>query len=244
MKKKALITGITGQDGSYLAEFLLKKGYVVHGVKENRRHLIQLELIIFIKISMKLQIFLHYGDLGDSNSLVNIISKIRPNEIYNLGAQSHVGHSFEIPEYTSEVSGLGTLRVLEAMRFLKLNKTKFYQASTSELFGERRDNINSFNEKSPMVPKSPYGVSKLYSYFMTKVYREAYGFLLVMEFYLTMKVKKEDICNRKITMYFAKNVGFQGNIVSWKFKRKRDWGHKDYTAMQWKIYNNQLLMIM
>ena len=119
--------------------------------------------------------FLHYGDLVDSNSLFNLVSKIKPDEIYNLGAQSHVGHSFEIPEYTSEVTGIGTLRLLEAIRFLNLKKTKFYQASTSELFGEKKKGIKSFNEKSPMVPKSPYGVSKLYSYYITKVYREAYG---------------------------------------------------------------------
>jgi GDPmannose 4,6-dehydratase len=129
--------------------------------------------------------------LADSNSIVNIISKTKPHEIYNLGAQSHVGHSFEIPEYTSEVTGLGTLRILEAMRFLNLKKTKFYQASTSELFGEKPNKINSFNENSPMVPKSPYGVSKLYSYYITKIYREAYGFFACNGIYLIMKVLEE-----------------------------------------------------
>ena len=193
MKKKALITGITGQDGSYLAEFLLKKGYVVHGIKRKSSTFNTTRIDhIYKDFHEASNFFLHYGDLADSNSLVNIISKIRPNEIYNLGAQSHVGHSFEIPEYTSEVSGLGTLRVLEAMRFLGLKKTKFYQASTSELFGERKNKLTSFNENSPMVPKSPYGVSKLYSYWITKVYREAYGFLHAMEFYLIMKVQEEE----------------------------------------------------
>ena len=147
MKKKALITGITGQDGSYLAEFLLKKGYVVHGIKRKSSTFNTTRIDhIYKDFHEASNFFLHYGDLADSNSLVNIISKIRPNEIYNLGAQSHVGHSFEIPEYTSEVSGLGTLRVLEAMRFLGLKKTKFYQASTSELFGERKNKLTSFND--------------------------------------------------------------------------------------------------
>ena len=137
---------------------------------------------------------------------MNILSKIRPNEIYNLGAQSHVGHSFEIPEYTSEVSGLGTLRVLEAMRFLKLKKTKFYQASTSELFGERIKGLTKFDEKSPMIPKSPYGVSKLYSYWITKVYREAYGFYACNGILFNHESPRrgETFVTRKITMFFAK----------------------------------------
>ena len=176
MKKKALITGITGQDGSYLAELLLKKGYIVHGIKRKSSTFNTNRIDhIYKDIHKTKNFFLHYGDLADSNSLVNIINKVKPHEIYNLGAQSHVGHSFEIPEYTSEVSGLGTLRILEAMRFLGLKKCKFYQASTSELFGETFGK-NSFSEDSLMVPKSPYGVSKLYSFWITKVYREAYGF--------------------------------------------------------------------
>ena len=149
MKKKALITGITGQDGSYLAEFLLDKGYIVHGIKRKSSTFNTSRIDhIYKDFHTSSNFRLHYGDLADANSIVNIISKVRPNEIYNLGAQSHVGHSFEIPEYTSEVTGLGTLRVLEAMRFLKLNKTKFYQASTSELFGEKQNKVNSFHEKS------------------------------------------------------------------------------------------------
>ena len=174
MKKKALITGITGQDGSYLAELLLKKGYIVHGIKRKSSSFNTSRIDhIYKDPHVSSNLILHYGDLTDSNSIVNVTNKVRPNEIYNLGAQSHVGHSFEIPEYTSEVSGLGTLRILEAMRFLGLKKTKFYQASTSELFGEKPSKLNSFNEKSLMIPKSPYGVSKLYSYYITKVYREA-----------------------------------------------------------------------
>ena len=173
MNKKALITGITGQDGSYLAEYLLDKGYIVHGIKRKSSSFNTNRIDhIYKDAHLSSNLFLHYGDLTDASSLVNVLNKVKPNEIYNLGAQSHVGHSFEIPEYTSEVTGLGTLRVLEAMRFLNLKNTKFYQASTSELFGEKFKGIKSFNEKSPMVPKSPYGVSKLYSYWMTKIYRE------------------------------------------------------------------------
>ena len=177
MNKKALITGITGQDGSYLAEYLLDKGYIVHGIKRKSSSFNTSRIDhIYKDAHLSSNLFLHYGDLADASSLVNVLNKVKPNEIYNLGAQSHVGHSFEIQEYTSEVTGLGTLRVLEAMRFLKLKKTKFYQASTSELFGQKLNQSNSFNENSMMVPKSPYGVSKLYSYWITKVYREAYNF--------------------------------------------------------------------
>ena len=177
MNKKALITGITGQDGSYLAEYLLDKGYIVHGIKRKSSSFNTSRIDhIYKDAHLSSNLFLHYGDLADASSLVNVLNKVKPNEIYNLGAQSHVGHSFEIPEYTSEVTGLGTLRVLEAMRFLKLKKTKFYQASTSELFGQKLNQSNSFNENSMMIPKSPYGVSKLYSYWITKVYREAYNF--------------------------------------------------------------------
>ena len=207
MKKKALITGITGQDGSYLAEFLLKKGYVVHGIKRKSSTFNTNRIDhIYKDIHSRSNFRLHYGDLADSNSIVNVINKVKPHEIYNLGAQSHVGHSFEIPEYTSEVSGLGTLRVLEAMRFLNLKKTKFYQASTSELFGEKPNKVNSFDEKSLMVPKSPYGVSKLYSYHITKVYREAYGFFACNGILFNHESPRrgETFVTRKITMYFAK----------------------------------------
>ena len=240
MKKKALITGITGQDGSYLAEFLLKKGYIVHGIKRKSSTFNTNRIDhIYKDFHQASNFFLHYGDLADSNSLVNIISKIRPNEIYNLGAQSHVGHSFEIPEYTSEVSGLGTLRVLEAMRFLNLKKTKFYQASTSELFGERIKGLTSFDENSNIVPKSPYGVSKLYSYWITKVYRQAYGFYTfnVILFNHESPRRGETFVTRKITMFFAKKfLGQKDILYLGNLNAKRDWGHaKDYTEMQWKI---------
>ena len=240
MKKKALITGVTGQDGSYLAEFLLSKGYIVHGIKRKSSTFNTSRIDHIYKDLHKSSKFrLHYGDLADSNSVVNVISKIRPNEIYNLGAQSHVGHSFEIPEYTSEVTGLGTLRVLEAMRFLNLKKTKFYQASTSELFGEKQSKVNAFNEKSRMTPKSPYGVSKLYSYYITKVYREAYGFFACNGILFNHESPRrgETFVTRKITMYFAKKIlGSQDILYLGNLNAKRDWGHaKDYTEMQWKI---------
>ena len=240
MKKKALITGITGQDGSYLAEFLLKKGYIVHGIKRKSSTFNTSRIDHIYKDSHEAKnFFLHYGDLADASSLVNLISKLRPNEIYNLGAQSHVGHSFEIPEYTSEVTGLGTLRVLEAMRYLNLKKTKFYQASTSELFGQKPDRHNSFNEKSIMVPKSPYGVSKLYSYWITKVYRDAYNFYACNGILFNHESPRrgETFVTRKITMYFAKKIlGSSDILYLGNLNAKRDWGHaKDYTEMQWKI---------
>ena len=240
MKKKALITGITGQDGSYLAEFLLKKGYIVHGIKRKSSTFNTTRIDhIYKDFHSASNFFLHYGDLTDSNSIFNIINKIRPNEVYNLGAQSHVGHSFEIPEYTSEVTGLGTLRVLEALRFLNLKKTKFYQASTSELFGEKPNKLNSFNENSPMIPKSPYGVSKLYAYWITKIYRQAYGFYTCNGILFNHESPRrgETFVTRKITMYFAKKIlGSKDILYLGNLNAKRDWGHaKDYTEMQWKI---------
>ena len=240
MKKKALITGVTGQDGSYLAEFLLNKNYVVHGIKRKSSTFNTGRIDhIYKDLHSSSNFRLHYGDLTDSNSIFNIINKTRPHEIYNLGAQSHVGHSFEIPEYTSEVTGLGTLRVLEAMRFLNLKNTKFYQASTSELFGEKPNKINSFNENSIMVPKSPYGVSKLYSYYITKVYREAFGFYACNGILFNHESPRrgETFVTRKITMYFAKKIlGSKEILYLGNLNAKRDWGHaKDYTEMQWKI---------
>lgn len=240
MKKIALITGITGQDGSYLAELLLKKGYIVHGIKRKSSTFNTNRIDhIYRDFHTSSNFRLHYGDLADSNSIVNIMSRTKPHEIYNLGAQSHVGHSFEIPEYTSEVTGLGTLRILEAMRFLKLKKTKFYQASTSELFGEKPNKINSFNENSPMVPKSPYGVSKLYSYYITKIYREAYGFFACNGILFNHESPRrgETFVTRKITIFFAKKIlGSNEILYLGNLNAKRDWGHaKDYTEMQWKI---------
>jgi len=240
LKKKALITGITGQDGSYLAEYLLKKGYIVHGIKRKSSTFNTNRIDhIYKDFHEAKNFFLHYGDLADSNSLFNVVNKIKPNEIYNLGAQSHVGHSFEIPEYTSEVTGLGSLRILEAIRFLGLKKTKFYQASTSELFGEKQKGVNSFDEKSLMVPKSPYGVSKLYSYWITKVYRQAYGIFASNGILFNHESPRrgETFVTRKITMFFAKKIlGSKDILYLGNLNAKRDWGHaKDYAEMQYKI---------
>ena len=245
MKKKALITGVTGQDGSYLAEFLLKKNYIVHGIKRKSSTFNTSRIDhIYQDVHKSSNFLLHYGDLADSNSLVNVINKIKPNEIYNLGAQSHVGHSFEIPEYTSEVSGLGTLRILEAMRFLKLNKTKFYQASTSELFGEVHGKKNLFDEKSIMTPKSPYGVSKLYSYWITKVYREAYGFFACNGILFNHESPRrgETFVTRKITRGLARiNEGLDDCIYMGNLDSLRDWGHaKEYVELQWLMLQQEL----
>ncbi len=239
MKKKALITGVTGQDGSYLAEFLLSKGYIVHGIKRKSSSFnTQRVDHIYIDSHFSTNFYLHYGDLTDSNSIFNIVNQVKPNEIYNLGAQSHVGVSFDIPEYTSQVSGLGTLRILEAIRFFKLKKTKFYQASTSELFGEKGKN-NSFNEKSKFAPKSPYGVAKLYSYWITKLYRESYNMFACNGILFNHESPRrgETFVTRKITMFLAKKkLGAKGVLYLGNINAKRDWGHaKDYIKMQWKI---------
>ena len=191
--KKALITGITGQDGSYLAELLLSKDYEVHGIKR-RSSLFNTERVDHIYEDPQIKdrrFFLHYGDLTDSSNLIRIISEIVPDEIYNLGAQSHVAVSFESPEYTADVDALGTLRILEAIKILNLeNKTKFYQASTSELYGLVQETPQ--NESTPFYPRSPYAVAKLYSYWITKNYRESYKFLHAMEFYLIMNRQDEE----------------------------------------------------
>ena len=239
MKKKALITGVTGQDGSYLAEFLLSKGYIVHGIKRKSSSFnTQRVDHIYIDSHFSTNFYLHYGDLTDSNSIFNIVNQVKPNEIYNLGAQSHVGVSFDIPEYTSQVSGLGTLRILEAIKFFKLKKTKFYQASTSELFGEKGKN-NSFNEKSKFAPKSPYGVAKLYSYWITKLYRESYNMFACNGILFNHESPRrgETFVTKKITMFLAKKkLGAKGVLYLGNINAKRDWGHaKDYIEMQWKI---------
>ena len=239
MKKVALITGVTGQDGSYLAELLLKKGYIVHGIKRKSSSF-NTERIdhIYVDPHHRTNFYLHYADLVDSNSVFNIISKIRPDEIYNLAAQSHVGVSFEIPEYTSEVSGIGTLRILEAIRFLKLKKTKFYQASTSELFGEK-GKYKAFNENSKMNPKSPYGVAKLYGYWMTKLYRESYNIFACNGILFNHESPRrgETFVTRKITRFLTrKKLGSKETLYLGNLNARRDWGHaKDYTEMQWRI---------
>ena len=239
MKKIALITGITGQDGSYLAELLLKKNYVVHGlIRKSSTFYTKRIDHIYVDPHNKTNFFLHYGDLTDTNSVYNIIHKIRPNEIYNLGAQSHVGVSFENPEYTSEVSGIGTLRLLEAIRFLKIKNIKFYQASTSELFGETYGK-NIFSEKSKFHPKSPYGVAKLYSYWITSVYRESYGIFASNGILFNHESPRrgETFVTRKITRFLAKKkLGSKETLYLGNLNAKRDWGHaKDYTEMQWRI---------
>ena len=240
MKKKiALITGITGQDGSYLAELLLKKNYIVHGVirKTSSFNTSRIDHI-YVDPHNKTNFFLHYGDLTDSNSIYNIINSIKPDEVYNLGAQSHVGVSFENPEYTAEVSGIGTLRILEAIRFLKMKKVKFYQASTSELFGETYGK-NIFDEKSKFHPKSPYGVAKLYSYWITSVYRESYGLFASNGILFNHESPRrgETFVTRKITRFLTrKKLGSKAILYLGNINAKRDWGHaKDYVEMQWRL---------
>ena len=239
MKKKvALVTGITGQDGSYLAELLLKKNYKVHGVirKSSSFNTGRIDHI-YIDPHNKTNFFLHYGDLTDSNSIYNIINKIKPDEIYNLGAQSHVGVSFDNPEYTAEVSGIGTLRILEAIRFLKMKKVKFYQASTSELFGEIQEKKQS--EKTQFYPKSPYATSKLFAYWITKNFRESYKMFASNGILFNHESPRrgETFVTRKITIGLSKIIYgldkclYLGNIYS-----LRDWGHaKDYVQMCWKV---------
>ena len=239
MKKKVLITGITGQDGSYLAEFLLKKNYIVHGIKRKSSSFNTQRIDhIYVDPHYRTNFFLHYADLTDSNSIFKIISEIRPDEIYNLGAQSHVGVSFENPEYTAQVSGLGTLRILEAIRFLNLRKTKFYQAGTSELFGK----INKkkiFDEKSEFNPKSPYGASKLFAHHITKIYRESYNIYACNGILFNHESPRrgETFVTRKITRFLTRwlfgleKILYLGNVYA-----IRDWGHaEDYVEMQWKI---------
>ncbi len=238
MRKVAIITGITGQDGSYLAEFLLKKGYIVHGIKRKSSSFNTNRIDhIFENRKYKKKFFLHYGDLTDTDSLTKIINKVKPAEIYNLGAQSHVGVSFDNPVYTAEVSGLGSLRILEIIRFLGL-KTKFYQATTSELFGEKGKK-NKFDEKSEFNPKSPYGVSKLFAHHITKVYRESYGIFASSGILFNHESPRrgETFVTRKITMFLAKRVlGSKEVLNLGNIYARRDWGHaKDYVEMQWKI---------
>jgi len=240
MKKKALITGITGQDGSYLAEFLLEKGYEVHGIKR-RASSFNTQRIdhIYQDPHVDNQSFiLHYGDLTDSSSLTRILQETQPDEVYNLGAQSHVAVSFETPEYTADVDAVGTLRLLEAMRLLGLDKkTKFYQASTSELFGEVQEIPQK--ETTPFYPRSPYAVAKMYAYWIVVNYREAYGMYACNGILFNHESPRrgETFVTRKITRGLA-NIAqdlddclFMGNLDA-----LRDWGHaKDYVRMQWMM---------
>jgi GDPmannose 4,6-dehydratase len=236
--KKALITGITGQDGSYLAELLLSKGYEVHGTKR-RSSLLNTERIDHLyedpHVSHR-RLVLHYCDLTDSNSVMSIVQKVQPDEIYNLAAQSHVGVSFQQPEYTADADALGTLRLLEAVRILGLSDvTHFYQASTSELFGQAQEFPQT--EKTPFYPRSPYGVAKLYAHWITINYREAYGIYACngILFNHESPVRGETFVTRKITRGLARiKMGLQDCLYIGNFEAKRDWGHaRDYVEMQW-----------
>ncbi len=236
--KKALITGITGQDGSYLAEFLINKNYEVHGIKR-RTSLINTDRIDHLYQEPHVnnrRFILHHGDLTDSTSLIRIIQQVKPDEIYNLAAQSHVAVSFEEPEYTSNSDALGALRILEAIRILKLEKkTKYYQASTSELYGQVQQTPQ--NESTPFYPRSPYGVAKLYAYWITVNYREAYGIYACngILFNHESPVRGETFVTRKITRALTRiKLGMQKNLYLGNLNAMRDWGHaKDYVEAQW-----------
>jgi len=237
-KKIALITGITGQDGSYLAEFLLEKGYEVHGIKRRSSsfNTDRIDHLYQDPHESDGNFVLHYGDLSDSMSLVRIIQKIQPHEIYNLGAQSHVAVSFETPEYTADTVGLGALRILEAIRISGLEKkTRFYQASTSELYGEVQEIPQK--ETTPFYPRSPYAAAKLYAYWITVNYREAYGMYACngILFNHESPVRGETFVTRKITRALARiSLGLQDVLYLGNMNAKRDWGHaKDYIEMQW-----------
>ena len=240
MKKTALITGVTGQDGAYLAEFLLKKGYIVHGLKR-RTSLFNTARINHLYEDPhvdNLKFILHYGDMTDSTNLTRLIKKIMPDEIYNLAAMSHVRVSFEMPEYVGDTDGLGTLRILEAVRLLGLeNKTRIYQASTSELFGKVQEVPQ--NENTPFYPRSPYGVAKLYAYWITKNYREAYNIFASngILFNHESPIRGETFVTRKITRAVSRiSLGLQEKFYLGNLDAKRDWGHaKDYVKIMWMI---------
>jgi len=236
--KVALITGITGQDGSYLAEFLLEKGYIVHGIKRRASSLNtqRVDHIYQDPHVNNARFKLHYGDLSDSSSLTRIIQETQPDEIYNLGAQSHVAVSFESPEYTADVDAMGTLRILEAIRILGLEKkTRFYQASTSELYGQVQETPQT--ETTPFYPRSPYAVAKLYAYWITVNYREAYGMYACNGILFNHESPRrgETFVTRKITRGLANiSQGLEECLYMGNIDALRDWGHaKDYVRMQW-----------
>tara|TARA_E500000331_G_C17234643_1_gene704205 strand:- start:653 stop:1756 length:1104 start_codon:yes stop_codon:yes gene_type:complete len=236
--KKALITGITGQDGSYLAEFLLNKGYEVHGIKRRSSsfNTQRIDHLYQDPHAVNKKIFLHYGDLTDSTNLIRLIQEIKPDEIYNLAAQSHVAVSFESPEYTANCDALGTLRILEAVRILGFkDRTKIYQASTSELFGKVREIPQ--NEKTPFYPCSPYGVAKMYAYWITVNYRESYGLFACNGILFNHESPRrgETFVTRKITRGLARiDQGLESCLYLGNLNSLRDWGHaRDYVEMQW-----------
>lgn len=244
MPKVALITGITGQDGAYLAEFLLGKGYIVHGIKR-RSSLFNTERIDHLyqdPHEPDRRFILHYGDLTDATNLIRIIQQVQPDEIYNLGAQSHVAVSFESPEYTANSDALGTLRILEAIRILGLEqKTRFYQASTSELYGKVQEIPQT--ETTPFYPRSPYAVAKLYGYWITVNYREAYGIYACngILFNHESPVRGETFVTRKITRAIARiSLGLQSCLYLGNLNSLRDWGHaRDYVEMQWLMLQQE-----
>jgi GDPmannose 4,6-dehydratase len=243
--KKALITGITGQDGAYLGELLLEKGYEVHGIKR-RASLFNTGRIDHLyqdPHETERRFILHYGDLTDSTNLIRIIQQVKPQEIYNLGAQSHVQVSFETPEYTANSDALGALRILEAIRILGMDKTaKFYQASTSELYGLVREVPQ--NEHTPFYPRSPYAVAKLYAYWITVNYREAYGIFGCngILFNHESPLRGETFVTRKITRGLARiKLGFQDCLYLGNLESKRDWGHaRDYVEMMWLMLQHEV----
>ncbi len=240
MKKKALITGITGQDGAYLAKFLIDKGYEVHGVKR-RSSIIKTDRIDDLFIDPhedNVNLYLHYGDLTDSNNLTRLLHEIQPDEVYNLAAMSHVRVSFDIPEYTSNVDGIGTLRLLESIKFLKMTeKVKFYQASTSELYGKVQEIPQT--EKTPFYPRSPYAVAKLFSYWTVVNYREAYDMFACNGILFNHESPKrgENFVTRKITRGIARLLnGLDSCLYFGNIDAKRDWGHaKDYVKAMWMM---------
>jgi GDPmannose 4,6-dehydratase len=236
MKKKAIIFGITGQDGSYLAEFLLKKNYIVHGVKRKSSSYNTLRIDHLIDTNKNFH--LHYGDVTDASLINTLINTIKPNEIYNLSAQSHVAVSFSIPDYSSNVNAIGCLRILEAIKLSKLkNKIKFYQAGTSEMFGKVSQIPQ--NEKTPFYPRSPYGVSKLFAHWMTINYRESYNLFACNGILFNHESPRrgETFVTRKITIGLTRiKLGLQKKIILGNLNAKRDWGHaKDYVEAQWLI---------
>ncbi|WP_240751539.1 GDP-mannose 4,6-dehydratase [Flagellimonas onchidii] len=244
-QKTALITGITGQDGAYLSELLLKKGYKVHGIKR-RSSMFNTERVDHLYQDPHEEdpnFFLHYGDLSDSTNLIRIVQETQPDEIYNLGAMSHVRVSFENPEYTANVDGLGTLRLLEAIRILKMEKkVKFYQASTSELFGKVQEVPQ--NENTPFYPRSPYGVAKLYAHWITVNYREAFGMFACngILFNHESPIRGETFVTRKITRAVCRiALGLQEKLYLGNLDAQRDWGHaKDYVRMMWLILQHDV----
>ena len=244
MSKVALVTGITGQDGSYLAEFLLKKGYTVHGVKRrsSQFNTNRIDHLYKDQHEKNVKFYLHYGDLTDSTNLIRIVQEVKPDEIYNLAAQSHVKVSFETPEYTANADAIGTLRLLEAIRILNLEKkTKFYQASTSELYGLVQEIPQK--ETTPFYPRSPYGVAKLYSFWITKNYREAYNMFTCngILFNHESPVRGETFVTRKITRAAAKvSLGLQEKLFLGNLDAERDWGHaKDYVEGMWLMMQQE-----